>query len=99
MEKVENMVIDELEKEMLKNIEGMSEYDIDLAAYDGDEDYMNLDKELIEYICKGRDAFEDMRDAIENSRTYTNPETRHKIMGKLKMVENICEIIEELWYK
>lgn len=29
MEKFEIMVIDELEKEMLKNIEGMREYDID----------------------------------------------------------------------
>lgn len=98
-EKVEDMVIDEIEKTYMNNLDGMSEEDINLMMYDGDEDYMNLDNELIEYISKGRDIFEDMRDTIENSRTYTNEATRHKIMKRLKMVEDICEIIEELWYK
>lgn len=87
------------EKELLANLDGKSDYDINLDIYDGDEDFMNLDQELIEYICKGRDVFEDMRETIENSRTYTNEATRHKVMKRLKMVENICEIIEELWYK
>lgn len=96
-EKVENMVIDNLEKTILANLDGKSDHDINLDIYDGDEDFMNLDQELIEYICKGRDVFEDMREAIENSHTYTNEATRHKVMSKLKMVENICEIIEQLW--
>lgn len=91
--------MEDFEKELLANLDGMSDEEINLLIYDGDEDYMNLDQELIEYICKGRDVFEDMRDTIENSLTYTNPETRHKVEGRLKMVENICEIIEQLWYK
>ena len=92
MEKIYNA-----ETEFMKSLEGMSDYEIELASYDGDEEYMQLDKELVDYICKGRDIFEDMRDTIENSRTYTNPETRHKVMKRLKMVEDICEIIEKLW--
>lgn len=95
--KVEEMVIESLEKDFLAKLDGKSDDDIDLDIYDGDEDYMNLDRELIDYICKGRDVFEDMREAIENSRTYTNENTRHKVMSKLKMVENICEIIEQYW--
>lgn len=95
--KVEDMVVESLEKDLLAKLDGKSDEEIDLDIYDGDEDYMNLDRELIDYICKGRDVFEDMREAIENSRTYTNESTRHKVMSKLKMVENICEIIEQYW--
>ena len=52
-------------------------------------------QELMEYWCKGRNAFEDMRDEIENSEIYTNPETRHMIEKELKQVEQICELIDK----
>lgn len=83
--------------ENFEYLKGMSDEEINLLIYDGDEDFMNLDNELIEYICKGRDIFEDMRDTIENSLTYTNEATKHKIEGKLKLVEEICKLIEQLW--
>lgn len=78
-------------------LDGMSEEEINLLIYEGDEDFMNLDKELLEYICKGRDIFEDMRETIENSLTYTNETTKHKVEGKLKLVTEICGLIEQLW--
>lgn len=86
-----------LEKNLLSKLDGKTDREIELDIYDGDEDFMNLDKELIDYICKGRDIFEDMREEIENSRTYTNPETRHKVENRLKLVEEICERIDKLW--
>lgn len=61
-------------------------------------EYDYLVQELMEYVCKGRDAFEDMREEIENSRIYTNPETRHHVEKELKLVEQICELIDKFWY-
>ena len=58
-------------------------------------EYYYLLQELMEYWCKGRDAFEDMRDAIENSDIYINPETRYMIEDELKQVEQICELIDK----
>ena len=91
------MAFDESDRELLSNLDSKSDRDIELDAYGGNEDFMNLDKEMIEYVCKGRYVFEDMRESIENSRTYTNPETRHKVEKKLKIVKDICEMIEKLW--
>jgi len=60
-------------------------------------EYDYFHQELMEYLCKGRDAFEDMREEIENSRIYTNPETRHYVEKELKLAERICELIEKYW--
>lgn len=58
-------------------------------------EYDYLLQELMEYWCKGRDAFEDMREEIENSDIYTNPETRYMIEEELKRVGQICELIDK----
>mgnify|MGYP003308490384 CR=1 FL=1 len=60
-------------------------------------EYDYFHQELMEYLCKGRDAFEDMREEIENSRIFTTPETRHYVEKELKLAEEICQLIEKYW--
>ena len=76
----------------MENIDELMKFEYVETEYD----YFH--QELMEYLCKGRDAFEDMREEIENSRIFTNLETRHYVEKELKLAEQICELIEKYWY-
>ena len=44
------MAFDESDRELLSNLDSKSDRDIELDAYGGNDDFMNLDKEMIEKL-------------------------------------------------